>query len=63
MAATYIKVIFENGDHFATWINSTADEAERYYLNNYFNIGCGDCDNVQLCTGVEILIQKIDTLL
>lgn len=33
------KVTFSNGDHLVTGFNGTLEDAERYYLSNWFNMG------------------------
>lgn len=54
MAACLVKVTFENGDNLTTWINGTADDTRKYYLNKWFNIGNVE-DNMQKCVEVEII--------
>ena len=49
-----LKLTYANGDTDATRFNGTQQEAERYFLNHTFNIGCV-ADNLQKCTAVEVL--------
>ena len=51
---TTLKVNFANGDSFCTSINLNEEEATKYYLGRFFNLGVED-DNMQRCTSVEIL--------
>ena len=43
-----------NGDTAYTRINATQEEAIDYYVGKVFNIGTVT-DNLQRCTGIEIL--------
>jgi hypothetical protein len=37
-----IKVTFANGDTISTSINATLQEAQKYYIGQYFNLGIED---------------------
>jgi hypothetical protein len=37
-----IKVTFANGDTISTSINATLQEAQKYYIGQYFNLGIKD---------------------
>lgn len=54
-ALLHIKVNYENGDSTVTRINATPDEARAYYVGKVFNVGLGPNDNLQRCTGIEIM--------
>jgi len=54
-----VKVSFSNGDHFITRINATFEEAKDYYEGQIFNVGLGPNDNMQRCTGVELLESEV----
>lgn len=49
-----VKVNYENGDYEYTRINATPAEAQAYFVGKTFNIGSVS-DNMQRCTGIEIL--------
>ena len=49
-----VKINYENGDSVITRINATPAEARAYYVGKAFNIG-STADNMQRCTGIEIL--------
>lgn len=50
-----IKATFEDGNYIVTNFNcENLEEAERYYLGNFFNIGAVE-DDVQKCIKVELL--------
>jgi len=36
---TDVKVTFDNGDYFTTFINLSREEAAKYYMGKYFNLG------------------------
>lgn len=38
------KVFFDNGDWLTTGFNGNIEDANRYYLNNWFNLGQGEND-------------------
>jgi hypothetical protein len=50
-----VKINYANGDYEYTRINATPDEARAYYVGKVFNVGPGPNDNLQRCTGIEIL--------
>ena len=50
-----VKVTFGNGDHLVSTINGTREEVNAYYLNQWFNVGLGPHDNMQLCVGVDFI--------
>lgn len=50
-----VKVNYSDGDSTITRINATPDEARAYYVGKVFNVGLGPNDNMQRCTGIEIL--------
>ena len=47
-----VKVTFGDGDHLTTGFNGSLTDAENYYLNRYFNLGCVE-DNMQKAVRVE----------
>lgn len=47
-----IKAIFENGDEVVTRMNATFQDAQNYYLNRTFNLGCIE-DDMQRCVEVR----------
>lgn len=49
-----VKANYENGDSVITRINATPAEARAYYAGKMFNVG-PVADDMQRCTGIEIL--------
>lgn len=49
-----VKVNYANGDYCYTRINATEEEARKYYVGHYFNLGAVR-DNLQICTSIEIM--------
>jgi hypothetical protein len=49
-----IKCTYEDGTVIKTNINGSLDDAKRYFLGQYVNIGHIE-DNVQKCVNVELL--------
>jgi ribosomal protein L21E len=49
-----VKCTYENGDQITTRINTTFEEAKRYFLGKTFNIGTIE-DNLQKCVKVEMV--------
>ncbi|EGD47112.1 hypothetical protein Cpap_1504 [Ruminiclostridium papyrosolvens DSM 2782] len=47
-----VKCIYSNGDTITTSFNGTVDDANQYFLNQYFNIGTV-VDNMQQCVKIE----------
>ena len=39
-----VEVFFENGNSFVTGFNGTIQDAEKYYVGVYFNLGNADRD-------------------
>jgi hypothetical protein len=53
-----IKVIFkDNSLNYVTSINEkvTEDEVKRYFVDNYFNLGNYQEDNLQKCIDIEFI--------
>lgn len=51
-----VKCYYENGDTTGSGINATFEEAKKYYVGQYFNIGFHYKDST--CTEVEDNMQK-----
>jgi hypothetical protein len=49
---------YADGDTIITRFNGTLAEAQAYFVGKRFNIGSVE-DNVQLCTGIE-LVADVD---
>ena len=47
-----IKCTYTDGNTITTGVNGTIDDAEKYFLYNFINIG-NVTDNVQQCIRVE----------
>lgn len=47
------KITFANDDYFITGFNGSFEDAVKYYLDNLFNMGTGESDNMQKCVKVE----------
>ena len=59
MAATKVRVILSDRDHFSTWINLDAEAVRKYYLHRHLNMASGDMDdNFKKCVDVEILKER-----
>jgi hypothetical protein len=54
---TTVKVKFEDGNSFITEINLSFDEAKRYYVGNYFNLGTSE-DKMCKCTSIKEISRK-----
>lgn len=44
-----------NTDSTVTRINCTIEEARKYFLNQYCNVGIGPDDNIMKCISVELI--------
>ena len=53
--ALTVKCTYQNGDTITTNINAMPEQAKEYFLNQVFNIGSGENDNLQRCIKVEAL--------
>lgn len=49
-----VKINYADGDSTIARINATPEEARAYYVGKLFNLGTV-VDNMQRCTGIEIL--------
>ncbi len=49
-----IQCTYSNGVKLVTRINGTIEEAKRYFLGHWFNLGIIE-DNIQDCTEVELI--------
>jgi len=53
-----VKVTFEEGNMIVTGFNGSIEEIIGYYpIGVQLNLGCGDEDNMQTITKVEIDVQ------
>lgn len=50
-----VKCTYGDGDEVVTRINATFEEAVKYYVGQWFNVGTGPDDNMQQCTAVELV--------
>ncbi len=50
-----LKIYFDNGDNLTTGFNGTKEDAEKYYIGKYFNLGDADKDVMTKGVKVEVL--------
>lgn len=54
-----VQITYDNGDTNMTQFNGTPEEAEKYFLGNWFNLGV-DTDDMHRCVKVELVKDTPD---